>query len=155
MPYEIAFLVQAARTATAIVTLALGIGANTAIFSVVEGIELAPLPYAQPDRLVTVRENSLSLKHEMSLSYPDLVDWQRSARSFQQMAPGSAKALGKSITLDGIGYTIIGVLAPEFNFWTGADVYTPLGQGDPLFATDRAFHPGILCRPPKARRNRG
>jgi predicted permease len=70
----------------AIGTLALGIGANSAIFSVVEGVVLAPLPFAQPDRLVVVRENSLTLHREMSVSYPDWEDWRRNASAFQQMA---------------------------------------------------------------------
>ena len=69
----------------AVLTLALGIGANTAIFSVVEGVILAPLPYPQPDRLALVQESRPSLAH-LDISYPDFRDWQRSVRSFQQMA---------------------------------------------------------------------
>src|SRR5579872_5105714 len=69
-----------------ILTLGLGIGANTAIFSVVQAVVLAPLPFHEPDRLVWVRENNLKLNREMSLSYPDFLDWRRSAKSFQQMA---------------------------------------------------------------------
>jgi len=72
--------------AIAVLTLALGIGANTAIFSVVEGVLLAPLRLWEPDRLVTLRENSVSLKREMSVSYPDFVDWQRRAGSFTHLA---------------------------------------------------------------------
>ena len=69
----------------AVLTLALGIGANTAIFSVVEGVILAPLPFPQPDRLVLVQESRPNLAH-LDISYPDFLDWQRSVRSFQQMA---------------------------------------------------------------------
>src|SRR3984885_15442992 len=71
-------------TAVATITLALGIGANTAIFSVVEGVVLAPLPYFEPDRLVMVWENNPRFPRVWD-SYPNFQDWQRSARSFQQM----------------------------------------------------------------------
>ena len=72
-------------TAVAVLTLALGIGANTAIFSVVEGILLAPLPYAQPNRLVVVWESNLRFGWHVWISYLNFRDWQRDARSFQQI----------------------------------------------------------------------
>jgi hypothetical protein len=73
-------------TTVAVLTLALGIGANTAMFSVVEGVMLAPLPYSHPDRLAVVWENNLHFKQVVWPSYPNFKDWQRSARSFQRMA---------------------------------------------------------------------
>ena len=197
-------------TAVAILTLALGIGANTAIFSVVQGVLLAPLPYSEPERLVLVWQYNQTLKHVISVSYPDFLDWDRDAHSFQQMAafdsqdrnltaPGmperlngeeissgflsilgvqpvlgrefsldedkhggppvvvisnrlwknrfaaNAAVLGKSVTLDGVDYTVIGVLPPGFRlFGDDADVYTSLAQGDPLIYGDRTIHP-IYC----------
>src|SRR3984885_5724102 len=197
-------------TIIAILTLALGIGANAAIFSVVQGVLLAPLPYSEPDRLVLVWQYNLTLKHPISVSYPDFLDWQRDARSLQQMAAfdsqdrnltapgtpehlngeeissgflstlgikpilgrefspeedkqgaapvvlisdrlwrnrfaGSIEALGKSVTLDGVDYTVAGVLPASFRvFGDDAEVYTPIGQGDPLIYGDRTVHP-ILC----------
>src|ERR1700733_7811262 len=71
-------------TAVAVLTLALGIGANTAIFSVVEGVVLAPLPYSQPDRLVMIWESNPRFPR-VYISYLNFLDWQRSAHSFQQM----------------------------------------------------------------------
>jgi predicted permease len=68
-----------------VLTLALGIGANTAIFSVVSAVVLAPLPYPEPNRLVMVWESRPNVK-TLSTSYPDFMDWQRNARSFEQMA---------------------------------------------------------------------
>ncbi|MGB6686199.1 MAG: permease prefix domain 1-containing protein, partial [Candidatus Acidiferrum sp.] len=73
-------------TAIAVLTLGLGIGANTAMFSVVEGVLLAPLPYSHPERLVVVWENNLHFKQVVWPSYPNFKDWQRTAGSFQRMA---------------------------------------------------------------------
>src|SRR6266704_3460523 len=72
-------------TCIAVITLALGIGANTAIFSVLEGVVLSPLHYFQPDRLVMVWENNPRFLRVWN-SYPNFQDWQRNARSFEQMA---------------------------------------------------------------------
>jgi predicted permease len=190
----------------AILTLALGIGANTAIFSVLDGVVLAPLPYREPDRLVLVALYNRTLTYATDLSYPDFLDWQRSSRSFQQIAafkpqgfdltsPGTpehldgdevsstffttlggklalgrafsaeedrtrgataavisnrlwrdrfaanAAALGTTVTLNGVDYTIVGVLQPGFSFGNQhADVYTPVGGGDPLLRNDRTVH---------------
>ena len=184
-------------------TLALGIGANTAMFSIVEGVLLAPLPYNHSDRLVVIWENNLHFKQVVWPSYPNFKDWQRSARSFQQMAAvrwrhydltspgnpehllslgisssfldtldvkplfgrnfspqedqrgggpvviisndlwrnhfgGNPQSLGKAVTLNGIDYTVIGVLPPRFQFGDDrADIYTPLAQDDPLMLDPR------------------
>jgi predicted permease len=67
-------------TAVAIITLAVGIGANTAIFSVVNGVLLNPLPYWQPDGLVALYSGP------SSLSYPNFLDWVRDNRSFSALA---------------------------------------------------------------------
>jgi hypothetical protein len=72
--------------AAAIVTLALAIGANTAIFSALEGVVLESLPYRNQDRLVIMALYNRTLKSPMSLSYPDFMDWQQSSRSFEQIA---------------------------------------------------------------------
>jgi len=63
-------------TVTAILLLALGMGASLAIFAFVDAALLQPLPYAQPNRLVEVTE-SLALFPRGNLSYPDYVDWKR------------------------------------------------------------------------------
>ena len=191
-------------TTVAVLTLALGIGANTAIFSVVEGVVLAPLRYSEPNRLVMVGESNPRFPL-VWVSYPNFLDRQRIARSFQQMAAiarqeydltslgtperidgreissgffstlgvklalgrdfspsedqhggapvviisnrlwrnqfeGSPQALGKSVTLDGVDYTIVGVTPLGFHFEGDADVYTPLGQGDPVVLNIRASH---------------
>jgi len=201
-------------TAVAALTLALGIGANTAMFSVMQGAVFAPLPYVNPDRLVMVWENNPRFPRTW-VSYPNLRDWQRSTRSFQQMAafreqgadfagPGtpehlnrkeisselfstlgtkltlgrefspeedryggtpvaiistrlwrnrfdsSPEVLGRSLTLEGVDYTVVGVTAFGvtafgFRLQDDADVYTPLGQIDPLILNDRAAHDGIYA----------
>jgi predicted permease len=194
----------------AILTLALGIGANTAIFSVFEGVVLDPLPYHEADRLVVVALYNRALKYATDLSYPDFLDWQRGSHSFEQIAAfawqgfdlanpgapehvnglevssnffstlganlaigrdlspeedriggmpavvisnrlwqdrfaGSAAVVGKVVTLNGVSYTIVGVLKPEFRFFDQpADVYAPLGSWNSLYVNDRTVH-DILC----------
>jgi predicted permease len=190
----------------AILTLALGIGANTAIFSVLDGVVFSPLPYHEPDRLVLMALYNRSLGYPTNLSYPDFLDWQRTSRSFEQMAvfkprgldlthpgtpehvdsmevssgffgtlgvplalgrefsreedrtggapaavisdrlwkhrfAGNAAALGKLVTLNGVDYTIVGVLPRDFRFGNEpAGVFTPIGRGDPLLRNDRTIH---------------
>ena len=197
-------------TVVAVLTLALGIGANTAIFSVVQGVLLAPLPYREPDRLVLVFLNNFRLKSPTYLSYADFLDWRGSAGSFEKMAaylwrsydlsaPGTPEhlegrqisanffntlgvavapgrefspeedrlgappvaiisnslwrdrfgsnpnALGKSIVLDGVESTIVGVLPAGFRFGTeSADVYTPIGQLPLVEQQDRTVH-NVVC----------
>jgi predicted permease len=72
-------------TAVAVITLALGIGANTAIFSVVNGVLLNPLPFSEPDRLVALYSRTPD-SPRWSISYPNLLDWVRDNRSFSALA---------------------------------------------------------------------
>src|SRR5215469_3495813 len=72
-------------TVIAVLTLALGIGANTAIFSVVNGVLLNPLPYPNADRLVAIGEK-FSTFPEASIAYPNFLDWVRMNHSFEALA---------------------------------------------------------------------
>jgi putative ABC transport system permease protein len=72
-------------TLISVLTLALGIGANTAIFSVVHALLLRPLPYHEPDRLALLT-NKTSRARRSGISYPNYADWRERARSFEGMA---------------------------------------------------------------------
>jgi putative ABC transport system permease protein len=74
-------------TLTAVITLALGIGANTAIFSVVNAVLLRPLPYAEPGRLVALWESDTRRPEgRNSISYPNFFDWRAQSKSFERVA---------------------------------------------------------------------
>ena len=199
--------------ATAILTLALGIGANTAIFSVIERVLLRPLPYVQPQQLVKISNTYLPVWPQAGVSPGDYSDWRRQARSFAEMgayvaiasgfnmtgegapervqacyttteifpllgirasagriftpeenktgsAPvamlshrfwlghfgGDAGAIGRTITLDGQRFTLVGVLPSEFELERSADIWLPVGQY-PDDLTTRIHHPfTVLAR---------
>jgi predicted permease len=180
-------------TAVAILTLALGIGANTALFSVVNGVLLNPLPFPDPARLVTVAASKPNFARG-SISYPNFLDWHRINHCFSFFAVsrssgylltgvGNAEELGaalvtsdffpmlgvkpvlgrsftpaedeigasnvvaistglwkrkfgsapdiigKGISLDGIGYTIVGVFPGHLDLpMRPVDIYAPLGE---------------------------
>lgn len=112
---------------TIIVTLALAIGANTAVFSVINSVVLEPLPYPDPDRLVAVGRGA----QVTTISYPDLSDWRRETSSLHALA-------GYTLARE----TFVGEdLAEE---WTGVestpDLFTVLGS-PPLLG--RTLRPGI------------
>jgi predicted permease len=178
-------------TAVAILTLALGIGANTAIFSVVYAVLLQPLPYSDSARLVMVNETTPRVG-DVSVSYPNFLDWRGGSRTISQWAAasqvsfslsgvsqpeningdavspnflsmlgmhpflgrdfdsaeekpgtppvlmlsyslwqshlgGDPNAVGKTITLDGRSFTIVGVLPPNFRSPDKTDVLLPIG----------------------------
>jgi predicted permease len=71
--------------AVAILTLALGIGANTAIFSIVNGVLLNPLPFPHPQELTVLYEHTANFE-QFSISYPNFLDWQRTNSTFASMA---------------------------------------------------------------------
>src|SRR4029434_5207283 len=72
-------------TAVAVITLALGIGANTAIFSVVYGVLLQPLDYPQPDQLVTLRESHLK-QPDAQVAPGNFLEWQKQNTVFSDLA---------------------------------------------------------------------
>jgi predicted permease len=198
-------------TIIAVLTLALGIGANTAIFSIVNGVLLRPLPYPHPEQLVTLRESKPNFATG-SISYPNFLDWQKDNRTFASMAvmrghrsfiltglgeaeqvdaifvstgffeqlgvsavlgrifePGEDRigaaptvaitagfwkrkfgeapdVLGKILTLDGRGYTIIGVIPTTFDLLGSLhsrEVYVPIGQWSNPLLMNRAAGLGI------------
>src|SRR6266508_1684139 len=74
-------------TVVAVITLGLGIGANTTMFSVINGLLLRPMPFKEPERLVHLEEKAPKAGFEtMGLSFTDFADWRARSRSFEQMA---------------------------------------------------------------------
>ncbi|HWB99487.1 MAG TPA: ABC transporter permease, partial [Bryobacteraceae bacterium] len=85
----------------AILTIALGAGANIAVFHIVYPVLLQPLPFRQPDRLVQIWESTPALP-QLQVAVPDFEDWKRSTKSFEGLAAYTLQAMNK-ITLLGQG----------------------------------------------------
>jgi len=100
---DLSYTARAARrnlgfTTIVVLTLALGIGATTAIFSVVRGVLLRELPFAAPDRLVRLwLSNPTRNDPRSQISVPDLQEWQRSATSFDHLAGYSTLPTGLAL----------------------------------------------------------
>lgn len=82
-------------TAVTVLTLAIGIGGNTAIFSIVNGVLLNPLPFPKPDELVALDESKPNFATG-SISYPNFLDWRKENRTFTSM--GLARGFSFSLT---------------------------------------------------------
>lgn len=196
-----------AFVAIAALTLALGIGVNTALFSIVNGVLFNPLPFRQPDRLVALYSSNKEFR-TASISYPNFLDWVRNNRALSDLAAfrqdtftltgrgeperlrvemvsanffsllgvepvigrhfrseedqiggapvvlisaglwqrklGATRDLaGKTLDLNGVAYSVVGVVPANFhyyggNFYRNTDVFVPIGQwNDPTFRDRR------------------
>jgi putative ABC transport system permease protein len=101
-------------TAVAILTLALGIGACSAIFSVVNTVLLRPLDYPAPNRIVIIRETQLPQFPEFSVSPPNYQDWEKQTKSYEYLAAYSGA--GVNLTGEGEPQRLIGVKATAHYF---------------------------------------
>src|SRR4051794_26713177 len=77
----------------AILCLGFGIGVNTTIFSLVDGVLLKPFPYADPDRIVAIGTAESRSDNGSSLSYLDFEDWRRAQTSFSAIAASTNRSL--------------------------------------------------------------
>ncbi len=116
-------------TVLVVATLALGIGANTALFSLVNGVLLNPLPYPQPDQLVTLHQSKPNFETG-AIPYPNFQDMQRQNQTFSSMA--ISRGFGFSLVGTGEAERVSGRLI-------SADFFTVLGV---KAALGRTFAPG-------------
>src|SRR5947208_6782117 len=104
-------------TAVVVLTLALGIGANAALFSIVNGVLLNPLPFPQPDQLVTLDQSKPNFETG-AIPYPNFRDWEKQNQTFSAMAISR----GTGFTLTGSGE------ADRVSArWISADFFSVLG----------------------------
>lgn len=148
-------------TIIAVLTLALGIGANSAIFSVVNHVLLRPLPYPHPERLVYL--NEVINGTDTAIALPDYVDWRKDSKSFQDLALSRLESRNLS-GIPGREPERISVAYVTANFFNVIGLPPQIGRtftededrpGAPSLAVisdrlwDRAFHrdPQVVGRP--------
>src|SRR4051794_27850783 len=121
-------------TAAAILTLALGIGACSAIFSVVNGVLLRSLDYPTADRIVVLREAQPPQFPEFSTAPPNYIDWTKQAKSFEQIAAYTAAQM--NLTGEGepkrlialratVNYFSVYGIQPQLGRWYSAEEDAP------------------------------
>src|SRR4030095_10478362 len=119
-------------TIAAIGTLALGIGANTTIFSLVQTVLLHPLPYQNPDQVVMVWEDATAAVFHRTTPPPgNFNDWRRLNRSFTDMA--ATRFAFATLTMDGAPELVLGRGVTP-NFFDGLGVRAILGR--PVSSSD-------------------
>ena len=97
-------------TAAAVLTLALGIGANTTMFSVVNATLLRPLPFPEPDRLATLWRGVVNQPDRFNIvSMPAFKDWRDQSRTFESMAIFDSAGRGYNLTGEGVAEQVSGV----------------------------------------------
>jgi predicted permease len=123
-------------TAVAVLTLALGIGANTAMFSIVQGVILAPLPFPEANRLVFLWETRPGVR-QLNVSYPNFQDWERTSRSFDAMSAVTFHQF--DLTAPGRAEHLVGIRASS-GFLAALGVTPAVGR-DIAAAEDQAGAP--------------
>ena len=131
-------------TAVTLITLAAGIGANTAIFSVVDSVLLRPLPFKSPNRLVDITEYSPGKVDSTGVPYPSYLEWKRGATAFDETAAyflvraSNDIVLGSASSVERARYSVV-----TNSFFTILGTQPALGQGfiasDELPGAPKAF----------------
>lgn len=105
--YAVRMLLKAPGfTIVAVIALALGIGATTAMFGVIYAFLLRPLPYAEPERLVMLQSRSTRSGSDLGVNYLDFNDWQQQVRSFSDLAFFNLRWNGNLEARDGTTETL-------------------------------------------------
>ena len=118
---------QPGFAALAVLAFALGIGANTAIFSVVNAVLLRPLPYPEPERLINIRERTPAYPSG-AVSYPNFLDWRASQHTFTDISLFRRESYNVSTPKGGIAPERIGGGRVMFNFLSVLGVPPQLGR---------------------------
>jgi len=112
-------------TAVVVLTLALGTGVNTAIFSVVKAVLLNALPYRHPERLVSLAASDIDSRNPVNVSYGEVQDWKERSHSFESIAPYR----GWAPTLTGHGKpNVLRGMRVSYNFFETLGVQPLVGR---------------------------